>query len=227
MRSLPHIEPYNLGFADHNGPCQNWTLDVDQAALLIHDMQHYFVDAFDRTPGAHIENAIRSLGVLRTFADDQDIPVIYTCQPPDQNPAERGLLADTWGSGIRTAEQARIIPELTPRPQDVVLTKWRYSAFEKTNLTELLTEAGKTQLLICGVYGHIGIQATAMSAFMQDFQPFIVSDAVADFSLSHHRSMERYVGRLAGKIASLNEILKSGRAPLVEVTAGTTQNVPA
>lgn len=172
-------------------------------------MQRYFVDTFERTPGAHIESAVRSISVLRKFADEMDIPTIYTVQPPKQSPAERGLLVHAWGDGMQTAEEAEITPELAPRPTDRVITKWRYSAFEKNELQGHLKSLGRDQLMITGVYGHIGVQTTALAAFMLDLQAFVVTDAVADFSRQHHLAMQDYVGSLCGRVLTTNDILSA------------------
>jgi trans-2,3-dihydro-3-hydroxyanthranilic acid synthase len=38
-------------------------------------------------------------------------------------------------------------------------------------------------LLVCGVYAHVGCLVT----FSHDIQPFLVADAVADFSPQYHQ----------------------------------------
>ncbi|MGV7904388.1 isochorismatase family protein, partial [Mycobacterium kansasii] len=82
---------------------------------------------------------------------------------------------DFWGPGLKTANQD-IIAELTPADDDVLLTKWRYSAFAKSDLAERMRAWGRDQLVIAGIYAHIGIMTTALDAFMRDVQPYVVRD---------------------------------------------------
>lgn len=164
-----------------------WTLHPQRAMVLIHDMQRYFVDAFPsgREP---VTDLLRNTVALRNRCAELSIPVSYTAQPGSMTPDERGLLRDFWGSGMTAShEQRAIVNELAPAVGDAVFVKWRYSAFHRSSLLEHLREHGRDQLVICGVYAHVGCLMTACDAFTNDIQPFLVADAVGDFSPKHHR----------------------------------------
>lgn len=184
--ALPVIDPYQLPAESELMPDQvGWRPEASRAALLIHDMQQYFVDAFPAGQ-APVTDLVENIVVLREAAHSLGIPVIYTAQPGGMTPAQRGLLHDFWGAGMGVDADRQIIAALTPWPQDVVLTKWRYSAFHGTTLANLLHRYRCDQLLICGIYAHIGCLMTACDAFTRDIEAFLVADAVADFSLAHH-----------------------------------------
>ena len=57
-----------------------------------------------------------------------------------------------------------MIAALAPDEDDTVLVKWRYSAFHRSPLEEMLKETGRDQLIITGVYAHIGCMTTATDA---------------------------------------------------------------
>lgn len=196
---IPTIVPYDLpAEGDVPAPQVGWQLDARRAVLLVHDMQRYFVDFFpaDREP---VTKLVPNIARLRRVAAQRNVPVVYTAQPGDMSPRRRGLLRDFWGPGMNgRPEQRRIVPTLEPGPMDVVLTKWRYSAFERTDLHELLAARGRDQLVICGIYAHVGCLMTASDAFSRDVQPFMVADAVADFSLRDHlMALEWAAGKCA------------------------------
>jgi len=178
----------------------DWRPDAARAVLLIHDMQRYFLNKYDTTQ-APIPELIRNIARLRALCVRQGIPVIYTAQPTDQPSHDRALLNDFWGPGLTAPEfhdQQPVTPELTPEPGDVVLTKWRYSAFQRSDLRERMTRMGRDQLIITGIYAHIGCMATALEAFMQDIQAFLAIDGCADFSAQEHQQAVRHVSERCG-----------------------------
>jgi bifunctional isochorismate lyase/aryl carrier protein len=204
---LPRITPYPLptGFSLYASKV-GWRPDPRRAALLVHDMQNYFLAPFGTADHALLARVVDNIAALRKLAHEAGMPVIFSAQPGGQSLAERGLLQDFWGDGPPASPASLAITDaLTPGPDDVQITKRRYSAFAGTPLDSLL--AGRDQLIVTGVYAHIGVLATALDAFMRDIQPFVVADAVADFSPAHHRDALRHVADRCGVVATASEIV--------------------
>lgn len=192
----------------------NWRPQANRAALLIHDMQTYFLQKYDMNQ-APIPMLIERIAALRATCQKLGIPVFYTAQPTEQPQEDRALLNDFWGPGLTATEfheQQAVVPELAPADTDIMLTKWRYSAFQRSDLREQLRELGRDQLIITGVYAHIGCMTTALEAFMQDVQPFLAIDGVADFSLEEHHQAIRHVSQRCGVSLTCAEIQDSLQA---------------
>ncbi|WP_333495062.1 isochorismatase [Kluyvera sp. CHPC 1.251] len=187
----------------------NWAFEPSRAALLIHDMQEYFLN-FWGDDSAMMETVVANIAALRDFCKKNGIPVYYTAQPKEQSDEDRALLNDMWGPGLtRSPEQQRVIAALAPDTQDTVLVKWRYSAFHRSPLEQMLKETGRNQLIITGVYAHIGCMTTATDAFMRDIKPFFVADALADFSRDEHLMSLKYVAGRSGRVVMTDELLPS------------------
>lgn len=189
---IPPIPSYSIPAADDvPSSALDWCPDPRRAVLVVHDMQQYFLDPFDASqpPRADLEqNLIR----LRKTAIAYGMPVVYTAQPGNMTPEQRGLLADFWGTGMRCDDGRSILPALAPQPDDIVLTKWRYSAFHATDFDEQLAAAGRDQVIVTGVYANTGCLVTAVDAFSRDLETFFVCDAMADFSQAEHRQAVHY-----------------------------------
>ncbi|SCW90764.1 isochorismatase family protein [Ancylobacter rudongensis] len=208
-KGLPTIAPYALPRADElPSPRAPWKLQRDRAALLIHDMQNYFLRPF--TPEADpLATVVGHIATLAQAARKAGVPVFYTAQEGDQDRRDRGLQADLWGPGMSASPTHQpILAALTPQPGDFTLVKHRYSAFQRSNLETLLRARGRDQLIISGVYAHIGCTLTAADAFMRDIEPFIAADAVADFSRAKHDLALAYVADVCGVPLTTAQILE-------------------
>lgn len=200
--ALPGMAPYAPMSEDLPVARADWTLDARRAALLVHDMQRYFCRPFGQ--GQHpLGTVVANIAALSTAARKAGIPVFYTAQKGNQFPADRGLQADLWGPGMQaSAEHETILPELTPNGDDIVLVKHRYSAFQRSNLESLMRARGRDQLIVTGIYAHIGCMCTAAEAFQRDIQPFAIADAQADFDEARHRMAMDWIANCCGGVMS-------------------------
>jgi len=209
--SIPVISSYPMPQPD-SLPANKvaWQPEAGRAVLLVHDMQDYFLRFYG--PDSELRTAlVANIAALCAWARAAGVPVVYTAQPVKQSPEERALLNDMWGPGLTTADPAlqQVTAALAPLPGDTVLVKWRYSAFQRSELQSLMRDWGRDQLLIAGVYAHIGCMTTALDAFMRDVQPFVVADALADFSEEEHRMALRYVAGRCGSVTHTAQVLEA------------------
>ncbi|MYS46292.1 isochorismatase family protein [Streptomyces sp. SID5998] len=197
--ALPKIPAYPLPApAELPANRVSWTVDPARAVLLVHDLQQHFLSAFPagREPlTGMLGNTARLLKEARRLG----VPVVYSAQRGGQTPRQRGLQLDFWGPGVADDPEVLAVPgAVAPEPGDLTLTKWKYSAFARTDLEERMRAWGRDQLAIVGVYAHIGVMMTAADAWSRDIQAFVVADAVADFSREDHDMALRWAaGRCA------------------------------
>ncbi len=208
--ALPTITPYPMpGEGDLPQNTAQWTVDPDRAVLLIHDMQEYFLAPFPAGESP-LTPLVANTAALRERCAQLGIPVTYTAQPGGMTDQERGLLKDFWGPGMTIGpEHRKVRAQVAPAQGDRIFTKWRYSAFFRTELLEFMRFHRRDQLIVCGVYAHVGILMTTADAFTNDIQPFLVGDAIADFSLEYHRLALSYAAERTAMTVTTKSVLEA------------------
>jgi isochorismate hydrolase len=220
-RIAPYRMPNEGDLPDATVP---WRPRCERAAVLVHDMQRYFLRFF---PAGQSPLTVLTANVAKLLAAARaaGVPVFYTAQPGGMTRQDRGLLHDFWGPGMGVTEADRgIADEVAPVDGDTVLTKWRYSAFFRSDLEQRLRASGRDQLIICGVYAHVGCLMTACDAFTRDIQPFLVADALADFSLDDHLMALRYAAdRCAVPLSTEDTVRELNRQPAASIASSATE----
>ena len=131
-------------------------------------------------------DAVRNAAVAVAQARRAAIPVVFTrhvYRPgrPDEgaalvrnSPALAGVngLADGFWD-------AEVVDELGCGPEDLVVDKVRFDAFQWTSLEPLLRGLGVRELVVCGVVTNLCVESTVRSAFMRDFPVTLLADCCA------------------------------------------------
>ncbi|MUM19030.1 isochorismatase family protein [Mycobacterium sp. CBMA271] len=184
-----------------------WTLESGRAMLLVHDMQHYFVKAY-KAHADPIATVLTNIKALLDTAHARGVPVLYSAQPGGMTADQRGLFGQLYGPGMPDDDTERaIVDPLAPTAPDTVLTKWKYSEFFHSELLEIMRTANRDQLIIVGVYAFSGITATSTDAVQNDIQAFIVSDAVADYTLALHNQALAWCAERTARIMTSESVL--------------------
>ncbi len=156
------------------------------SALLVLDMQSYFLDArshaFIPSAPAIIPGI---LALIRAFSA-RNIPVVFT---QHLNSYQDAGAMGTWWRELITAENplSAIIPEFD-LSTGFVLSKTQYDAFHCTPLEKILCTQGVTQVVVSGVMTHLCCESTARSAFVRGFEVFFPIDATATYNRSFHQA---------------------------------------
>jgi nicotinamidase-related amidase len=179
-------------------------------ALVIVDMQNDFCSAgfgFEQQ-GIDISMypaMVPKLARLLDGARAASVPVIYIMMTrlPDskiESPAQlrftmrlhfatRGPLKPLQYT-MEGSEGQQVIPELAPRPDEVVVRKYRSSAFWGTNLDMLLRSNGIKSIVVTGATTEGCVESTARDGLFNDYYVIVPEDCVAsDDPLQHDASL--------------------------------------
>jgi nicotinamidase-related amidase len=175
-------------------------LQADKTALVVIDMQRDFLlpGGFGESLGNDVDQLLKvvpPLAALIAAAREAGIMVIHTreghradlsdCPPAKLNrgaPSKRIGDPGKYGRILIRGEYGHdIVDELAPVDGEVVIDKPGKGAFYATDLQNILTEAGITQLLVTGVTTEVCVHTTTREANDRGYECLVVSDCVGSY----------------------------------------------
>ena len=212
------------------------TLDPRSTALVIVDMQEYFLNpaspfsrAYERlVPGVLGHFQERGRGVvepsLRRRLDvvrSHGLRVVYTTvasELPDgrdlmpifqqRNAAARAAVGEV-AIPARADAWARIVAALEPRPGELVVNKTTYGTFNSTGLDHALRSLGITSLVVGGVVTNVCVETTARDAADRGYDVVLLDDGCAAFSPEIHEATLLSFQGPFGRVRTADEVLAS------------------
>lgn len=155
-------------------------IDRTKAALLVIDLQEYFVNASSH---AHIPSAsaiIPRILKLQNYCLQHGMVVIHTKHESCGN----DMMSKWWKNDSCSS---KIIPAVSSELAKVV-HKTQYDAFYNSNLDALLKSHNIKQLIITGLMTHLCCETTARSAFVRGYEVFFSIDGTATYNREFHLS---------------------------------------
>lgn len=149
--------------------------------ILVIDMQNDFIlqDAPLKVAGAH--STIPAIKSFIEYGRNKKWIIIYVCRSHhisgiDAEPFRAHHFINGNGFCITGTKGAEIHSELSPEPQDIIVTKQRFSAFFNTNLDIILKGLKTKNIYITGTQYPNCIRSTAIDAMSRNYNTIVVTD---------------------------------------------------
>ena len=183
------------------------SLNPGATALVIIDLQKGIVGR----PGAPhptakvVENARRLAERCReTGATVVLVHVTYAADGRDR--LQQPVDAAPWG-GQMPPDWSEIVPELGPKPGDLVVTKRQWGAFYGTELDLLLRRRGVTTIVLGGISTNFGVESTARDAWERGYELVFAEDAMAAMAAEAHQFAVANIFPRLGRVRSTGDVL--------------------
>lgn len=163
---------------------QNITFVPEHSALLILDMQKYFLQ---ESSHAYIPSAPAIIPGIRDLIKaytTQDMLIIFTQHV--NVPQNAKMMSKWWKDLIREKTPLSEITDELDTASGLILKKSQYDAFYETPLENILQKKKITQLVISGVMTNLCCETTARSAFVRGFEVFFTIDGTATYNERLH-----------------------------------------
>lgn len=196
-------------------------LEPAETALLVIDIQNTYLEPkddpaenerwqpfFDRMRSTVIPNTARLMDACRTRGAEVMFARI-ACLKPDGR--DRSLSQKKPGFNYlllpKDREDSQIVPELAPRPDEIVIMKTTDSALTGSNLRILLHNMGIKNVVVAGIFTDQCISSTVRSLCDESFNVVVVDDCCAAATMELHRHELEVINMIYCHVARLDEVL--------------------
>lgn len=192
-----------------------------RAAVIVIDPQHDFCSehgALARRFGFDMGDIQRTVPQLNGFIETarrHGVPVIWV-REVFADSKMRASHKSLWGSGddIWLIREGSVGIEwyegmVAPRPDEPVVTKWQYDAFEDTDLQLLLESRGISTVLMTGFTTNVCVETTARHAYIKGYQVLLVADCANATTKEEHDGAVFNIGTYFGHLTTAEDLSKT------------------
>jgi ureidoacrylate peracid hydrolase len=193
-----------------------------RTALVVVDMQRAFVEAGQALEVPAARDVVPRIQELLAIFREKGLPVVFTeftyspAAPllvgelhPEHRPAVPGAptgFGFPSSSCLLGEDNRRVVPELAPRADELVVGKHYYDGFNGTVLDGALRARGVTTLAVTGTMTDICVLATVIGGFNREYRLVVVEDAVATLWPEIQRATLDIIRRAYARVLSAKEL---------------------
>ena len=181
-----------------------FSLNLNRAALLVLDMQNFFLESKSHAYIPSVETIIPTVNAIIDKFNNNNRKIVFTRHIDTTDP--QSLMKKMWRDSIKLNSELFSISSRINVNDNFIIDKTEYSAFYDTGLDSHLRNDNIEQVVITGVHSHLCCESTARDAFMRDFEVFFVVDATATYSEQLHLGTLRAITHGFGVCISSEEI---------------------
>ena len=201
-----YLRTQNIKKMQADFPRPRQKLDLTRSALLILDMQDFFLDADSHAYIPSAQDILPCLEELSETYANLGLPLVWTRHL--NTDADAANMSRWWRDIIKVKHPLSGISAELDTSYGKIIEKTQYDAFYETNLEEYLRERDVEQVVISGVMTHLCCETTARSAFVRGFEVFFLIDGTAAYNEDYHRATLRNLGYGFANLLLCEDILK-------------------
>ena len=175
-------------------------------AVLVIDMLNEYLNSKGKIYCKDCRAIIPNVKKLVIYARKKGFKVIYVdtshinAREPEIEKWGMHAMRGTWG--------ARVIPELKPQKNDIIVTKKTYDGFYNTKLESTLRKLDIQTVVVSGIHTHVCVLLTALGAFYRGFKVIALEDCMTTGYKPNHENRLRFFKTHVGELLKLNDFLK-------------------
>lgn len=194
-------------------------LNPNETVLILVDIQNDFCheEGACSKMGRDVTGAqeiIPQVELLMENAREINIPIVFIQMTQDEH-----TISDAWTNRPRPAGYTDPLDickkgswgtefyKVSPREEDIIVEKHRYSGFIGTDLDMILRNLNCKSIILTGVATNVCVESTARDGFMLNYHVTVVKDASAGYIPALHEATFANIQNNFGMALETTEII--------------------
>jgi nicotinamidase-related amidase len=183
-------------------------IDKGRTALVVIDLQKGIVSQPGRPYTA--QEVISNAALLVNAFRKNSMPVFLVHVNATNETSLNVISDDAFSRPFPPSNDwTEFVPELTPTPSDIVITKRQWGAFYGTELDLQLRRRKIDTIVLCGISTDIGVESTARFAYEYGYQQIFAEDAMTSRSDERHNAAVNFIFKRIGRVRKTDDILRA------------------
>lgn len=193
-------------------------LDASRCALLVQDLQNDVIidgGAFAESGSpdhARAQNVVANVQRLAQACRTAGIPVIHVWYIVDEGAPGLKLNAPLFegvaeGALVRGSWGAAPADGLEPHDGDFVVEKTRMSAWQGTNLENILSGTGRDTIIVSGAWTNMSIEHTARTGADKGFYMVVPENACSTMDADWHNASINYALQNVSTVTDVDAVV--------------------
>jgi nicotinamidase-related amidase len=200
-----------------------FSFDMNSTAFVIVDMQNDFVRS---SAPLGVPDAVKTIGpinevkdlfrrsnrpvIFTRFVAGSESSLLWTWSPQIEEPTNCCKIGHRrYYEDIKSERECiAVIDELGPQPEDMIIDKYWYGAFFRTNLEDVLRSFKADTVVVAGTVTQICVEETARQAFHHGFKTIVLRDCVSSFDPQLHEAALKNLNMKFGVVVSSKEFIE-------------------
>lgn len=192
----------------YNNLMNQLTLDPKTTALVLIDLQRGITGRAlaPRSGEDVVKNSIR---LAEGFREKGGTVVLVHVEVREvlRLPADRTMFDPSAPPPPPSASE--LLPEVGPKPGDLVVTKRQWGAFHATPLDQFLRRRNIKTIVLGGIATNMGVESTARAAHEHGYELVLVEDAMTSISPEAHQFATNVIFPLLGRVRNVDSVLQA------------------
>ncbi len=197
-----------------------FTLDASRCALLVQDLQNDVIiegGAFAESGSplhAKEQNVVANVKRLAAKCRESGIPVIHVWYLVDEGAPGLKLNAPLFegvaeGALVRGSWGAAPAEGLDPQDGDYVVEKMRMSAWQGTNLENILVGTGRDTVIVTGAWTNMSIEHTSRTGADKGYYMIVPEDGCSSMDADWHNASINYALQNVSTVTTVDSVISA------------------